>query len=235
VEFALNSDKPSRGSKAGDRLALIFLVLFALPFAGMGMAAAIKGANLAMAGKLKDGLGLLAIGLVFSGFGFGLLVGLVFAAKAKKRTDAIKAAHPDEPWLWRDDWAAGRIPSADKRSVVTAWTFAVFWNLVSSTVFFILPGELRKGNHKVLVALLFPIVGLGLLALAIQQSVRWRKFGQSIYIYYDVHVTNHSGRNLVAASAIKDKREADWLVSEMQQALKLEKRAWSPAIKLAGN
>ena len=54
-------------------------------------------------------------------------------------------------------------------------------------------------------------------------------------VYYDVHVTNHSGRDLVAASAIKDRREADWLVSEMQRALKLEKPAWSPAIKLAGN
>src|SRR5260370_14543504 len=54
-------------------------------------------------------------------------------------------------------------------------------------------------------------------------------------VYYDVHVTNHSGRDLVAASAIKDKREADWLVSQMQHALKLVKPALAPAIKLAAH
>ena len=153
-----------------------------MAFAGTGTAAAIKGARLAMAGQLKGGLGLLAIGLFFCVVGYGLLVGLFFGLKAKKRTDAIKAAHPDEPWVWRDDWAAGRIPSGNKRSAITAWVFALFWNAISSPVFFlIVPGELRKGNHAALIAIIFPIIGLLLLALAIQQSIRWKKFGQSIF------------------------------------------------------
>src|SRR5260370_5147312 len=52
-------------------------------------------------------------------------------------------------------------------------------------------------------------------------------------VYYDVHVTNHSGRDLVAASAIKDKREAQWLRSEMEKPLEFEKRACDPALTRA--
>lgn len=182
MQLTLTSDKSSSNSKGAGVFGFLILAIFFMAFAGMGTAAAIKGARLAVAGQLKGGLGLLAIGLFFCVIGYGLLIALYFGLKAKKRTDAIKAAHPDEPWIWRDDWAAGRIPSGNKRGAIAAWVFALFWNAISSPVcLLIVPGELRKGNHMALIALIFPVIGLFLLALAIRQTIRWKKFGQSIF------------------------------------------------------
>ena len=40
-----------------------------------------------------------------------LLAGVVFGSKRQKRAKALQSAHPDEPWLWREDWTGGRIAS----------------------------------------------------------------------------------------------------------------------------
>jgi hypothetical protein len=110
------------------------------------------------------------------------LGGPFFASKAKKRADAIKAAHPLEPWLWRDQWAGGCIRSSTKAAMVTACVFALFWNLISMTVCAaVIPVELKKGNHKALFALIFPAVGVILLIWAAREIIRWKKFGESIF------------------------------------------------------
>ena len=172
----------SKGSKPGDVFATGFLVLFSLPFAGFGVAALAKGIRSLIAGEVMNGVFLSIFGLIFGGIGFGLLAGLVFASKAKKRTDAIKAAHPGEPWLWKDQWAGGCIRSSTKAAMFAACGFAGFWNLISMTVCAgVIPAELKKGNHKVLFALIFPAIGVGLLVWAAREIVRWKKFGESTF------------------------------------------------------
>ena len=80
-------------------------------------------------------------------------------------------------WQARAAWHDNRIRSNARSTLWFAWGFTIFWNAISSPIPFILPGELAKGNQIALVALLFPLVGLGLLVWAIQQTLAWRRFG----------------------------------------------------------
>ncbi len=94
----------------------------------------------------------------------------------------MKSPDDGQPWLKREDWAKGRIASGSKKSVFFLWLFTVVWNLISAPVVFIgLPAELHKGNHAILIALLFPIVGLTMIFFALNTTLAWRRFGQSIF------------------------------------------------------
>lgn len=63
--------------------------------------------------------------------------------------------------------------------VFLLWFFAAICDAVSIQILAILPGELDKGNHMVLVALLFPLVGVLLTWQAIVATLRWRRFGRT--------------------------------------------------------
>src|SRR4051812_32067402 len=108
----MNLTPSTTGSKLGDKVGMGCLALFALPFAGVGLFTAYKSVESFLQGKIKDGLFFLLFAVVFGGVGFGLLAGVSFGSKFQKRANALKAAHPDEPWRWRADWAEGRIPSS---------------------------------------------------------------------------------------------------------------------------
>lgn len=107
--------------------------------------------------------------VVFGGFG----AGVIWFINRKPRP--VPPGLPE--WQARAEWHDNRIRSSARSTLWFAWGFAVFWNAISSPVLFILPGELAKGNQIALVALLFPLVGLGLLVWAVRQTLAWRRFG----------------------------------------------------------
>ena len=113
--------------------------------------------------------------LVFGGAGLGLIV---FSLRAPAEKDLSAPRYADAPWLANDAWQGGDIRSSSKTSMWVAWGFAAFWNLVSSPViFFIYPEVVEKGNTLALIALLFPLVGMGLFWWAIGRTLEWRRFG----------------------------------------------------------
>jgi hypothetical protein len=100
--------------------------------------------------------------------------------RAEAESAARRAAHPEAPWMWRADWAAGRIEDSNRATMSMAWIFAGFWNLISlPAAFFAVRQALRDQEYGVLFVLLFPAVGLGLLAWAIRSTIRFRRFGVS--------------------------------------------------------
>jgi hypothetical protein len=121
-------------------------------------------------------------GAVFGGVGFGLLAwALISRRKTAARKQAV-AAHPGEPWLWNAEWAAGRITCSGKTLMFFLAGFALFWNLMSAPLLFILPGEIfEKGNTAAWFGMVFPAVGLGLIVAAAWAVLRWRKYGESIF------------------------------------------------------
>ncbi len=120
--------------------------------------------------------------LVFGGIGFGLLAGGAAAYRQERTRAALASAHPDKPWMWKADWAAGQIVSSTKTAMVGSAIFALFWNLVSAPLWIVLPGEIvRKGNHWALLGLVFPAIGLVLVAWALFCLIRWLKYGQSVF------------------------------------------------------
>ncbi len=172
---ARRTDGPSVSAPTGC------LVLFLLPFAGVGIFAVVLTIRAAFAGDLGQAGFLSIFALVFGGVGIGGICGAFAARRKLAETELMRARHPDSPWLWRKDWAAGRIEDAGRTTVWLAWIFAALWNLISLPTGFIGVREaLEKGNTMALLALLFPVTGIGLLVWAIRATLRHRTYGVSV-------------------------------------------------------
>jgi hypothetical protein len=107
------------------------VALFLLPFAGFGMFAAVQAVHMAALGDWKQAAFFGLFALTFGGVGIGGLIALARGRRRLAEVEAAKARHPEEPWLWRPDWAAGRIEDSNRTAARFAWGFAAFWNLVS--------------------------------------------------------------------------------------------------------
>lgn len=167
-------------STASTTFGLGCVVLFLLPFAGVGIFAGWQVLQRAAQGNWREALFFLLFAVVFGGVGFGG-IGLLLAGKRKlKEQEDLKARHPDESWLWQKDWASGRVDDASRMALWASWVFATFWNLVSIPAGYAgVRAALYEGNKAGLVALLFPLVGVGLLVWAIRSTLRFKKYGIS--------------------------------------------------------
>lgn len=157
---------------------MIFLILFATPFAGFGMVAFIKGVSFLTAGDTRNGIPLCLFGLVFSLVGFGLMAGAVIGRKKLKQKAALQARFPDKPWMMRPDWAEGKIKSSAMGQsyvyLIMGVAFAGIGGLVSS---FALPEVWQKHNNAALLVLLFPLIGIVLLVAFINAWRSQQRFG----------------------------------------------------------
>lgn len=116
--------------------------------------------------------------LVFGSVGFGILAFVLLAPSDKlKNSDSVS-----KPWLSRREWASKTIISNAKSGVYFIWIFTFFWNAISFPIAFFAMKDYSSENLKVLVVLLFPLVGLGLIAVGIKQVRAWRFFGKTPFI-----------------------------------------------------
>lgn len=113
--------------------------------------------------------------------GFGIAGAALWGKKQAEAEATLRKAHPDEPWMWKEDWRDGRIRARSKAQLVGVGAFALFWNLISSPVAFLVPGEVSQGNRLALLGLLFPAVGIGLITWWVVLLLRWRKFGHTTF------------------------------------------------------
>jgi len=164
-----------------SKIALLVVCLFALPFAGFGLFAFVSAVGRLWHGPVNgQTLVLLLFSLVFSGIGFGLIVATFYGSRLNGREQRKQAEHPAEPWLWRDDWAQGRVVSKTRADMIGAWVFAVLWNLVSAPVLVFVPQEAARKPLAYL-AFLFPVAGVFLLVRAIRQTLAYREFGRTVF------------------------------------------------------
>ena len=114
--------------KPSSRLGLGCLVLFCLPFCAVGIGSAI-GAILAARQADWHKAGFLSIfALAFGGAGFGVLFAGFSGARTSSDLQARQEQQPDAPWLWRADWAAGRVLDANRGHMLGAWVCAGLGN-----------------------------------------------------------------------------------------------------------
>jgi len=162
-------------------------ILLSLPFVIVGILALIfllhdeVGSGFRM--EKQKAMGLLSAVVVCGG-----LIALIFGISAKKyvlKTARLKSPISEtieKPWLNRQDWADGRITSSSRRVVLLLWIFVIFWNLISAVITLaVLSHTLHSGNHSALIALIFPVVGIVVLIFAVNTTLAWRRFGQSIF------------------------------------------------------
>lgn len=92
-------------------------------------------------------------------------------------SEVQKAAHPDKPWLWRDDWAEGRIKSSHGIQAIMMTVMAVVFAAFSIPLLLQAPEIARKEGAGVwLMAGLFLLGACGMIYWAMLCVARWARF-----------------------------------------------------------
>ncbi len=178
--ITLGSNRVATSSTTSSTLGLGCVALFLLPFAGFGSFAGWQGLQRAAQGNWREALYAMLFAIVFGGVGFGGFALVLLGKRKLQEQEALKARHPAEPWLWQKDWAAGRVDDASRMGMWGSWAFAVLWNLVSIPAGYAgVRAALYEGNKAGMIALLFPLVGIGLLVWAIRTTIRFKDYGTS--------------------------------------------------------
>ena len=84
-------------------------------------------------------------------------------------------------WKKRKGWNSALISSDMKVGIWVIWVFAAAWNAISFPLLYAFVDEWNKGNHAILLGLLFPLVGAFLLYKAITMTIGYRRFGKILY------------------------------------------------------
>lgn len=167
----------TKPSKAG----VVVLSIFGLPFLGMGLFAAYTFLNQPNQ-PLPARIGAAAFASVFAIIGGGIIYGSLRGYSMQKEQARREAANPASPWLWRDDWAAGRVESKNKTSARGWWVLAVLVNMLLLPVSL---GGIFKGLETrepiYLVPTSMGLVGLLVLFGAIRASIRLERFGKTYF------------------------------------------------------
>lgn len=179
-------------SKAGA----VFAFLFGLPFFGFGLffAFAMLSSTPAIH-KSGDPIAGAAFGLVFALIGAGLMFGAIYGYQKLKENEATKAANPNSPWLWRDDWTTSRSLSESRNSIIGWWIGTIMVSMIVAPIMWTaLPPLLRNSDPKALI-----LVGLGLfpailLVGALRATIRRERYGKT---YFEFHALPFSpGKHL---------------------------------------
>ena len=180
MSLTFGSNRVATTSATNTTLGLGCVALFLLPFAGFGSFAGWQGVQRAVQGNWREALYFMLFAVVFGGVGFGGLALVLLGKRKIQEQDNLKARHPTEPWLWQKDWASGRVDDASRLGAWGAWAFALLWNLVSIPAGYAgVRAALYENNKAGIIALLFPLVGTGLLVWAVRMTVRLEKYGTS--------------------------------------------------------
>lgn len=174
-------------SRVSNKPYALICLLFGIPFTGIGILAVLVAGYRYLTGvtDLTQTVLLAIFGLLFCAVGAGPLLFLKSARKKEDQESQAQAAHPDQPWMWREDWAVGHISSSSKFVMAFAWGFAIVWNLISTPLLFVFRNRPGK-DYVILVALLFPAIGILLLIRAIRLSLEFRKYGMSNFVMSSV-------------------------------------------------
>lgn len=161
--------------------AAIFVFLFGLPFAGFGVAALVLGIRKLIEGAYKDGCFITLFGTIFSSVGFLIMFGAIWGRKKQKEQAAIETRFPGQPWMVRSDWAAGKIKATSANPIFfyLLWSFLAL--AISAPIVCQFPKEWQKGNHAVLIALIFPVVAIYLLCYSFFTWRARRRFGDCFF------------------------------------------------------
>ncbi len=163
---------PASSGSSGN----IILGLFGTPFALIGTFVFFASIRDAFRGR-KDA----AVGIIVGGIFMAVGCGIIYAAFAVSRTVRSKTnlqnQFPDEPWRWNKAWANGVIPDDSGSSMAFMWFFALLWNAISFPTFFLALGKGDAGKAIWLV-LLFPLIGMGLLSVALYVTAQRWKYGR---------------------------------------------------------
>ncbi|MCH9650074.1 MAG: DUF3592 domain-containing protein [Deltaproteobacteria bacterium] len=125
-------------------------------------------------------------GLLFGGVGLVTLLALSIAWRKRTGRGYLDKKYL-EPWKWRRTngiWGWKKELSKEEEStqgpngteVAFSGLIALFWNLMSSFVWFVVPQKvLEEGRYLLLLLLIFPLIGLGFVVWVVRLFLSWRR------------------------------------------------------------
>ena len=125
--------------------------------------------------------------LIFGGFFVVIILTVVSSVvrsirKSSNPDSAAPSPRDPKPWLARPEWAAGKIKSAAGAQMkIFAVMALAFCGIGGLFTVLILPRELAKGDFKVLLVLVFPIVGIGFAVATVRAILLRRRFGDCFF------------------------------------------------------
>jgi hypothetical protein len=82
--------------------------------------------------------------------------------------------------MWREDWARGEVRTSARRDANRLTIIAIAWCVVTFPIFFIVPHRaLRSADYFAIPSLLFPLIGVVMIAWAMRIRRRIRLYGES--------------------------------------------------------
>ena len=94
----------------------------------------------------------------------------------------LRTAHPNQPWLWRADWATGEIHYSPRAKTILFLLVAILWNCCTFMVLASLRTNVDPDRTNISPwMMLFPLVGITLLFIAVRALLQWRVYGESTF------------------------------------------------------
>ncbi len=99
----------------------------------------------------------------------------------KREQAAAEERYPNQPWMVRPDWAAGKI----KATTTAPIGFFLLWSFlalaITAPIVYQLLRDLRKGDPAILIALIFPVIAFFLLVYSFRSWRARRRFGDCFF------------------------------------------------------
>jgi hypothetical protein len=162
--------KPSRNNPGG--WVILFGLVFTVPGIAVGFSTVRKIAF--GAGDAKQIVLGFTLALLFVVAGIGLMIWGRVTGRIAARNTARMADHPNEPWLWRDDWAQGYARSEWKPTAGMMIVMGFVFLLFSVPMLMNFPGAGRP--MQAIFVSVFPVTGLLLVGASTMAQLRARKF-----------------------------------------------------------
>ncbi|MGA9805028.1 MAG: hypothetical protein WBQ46_17410 [Terriglobales bacterium] len=163
-----------------ERFVLGFIKFLGTPLCIAAILAATVAFTRARDGRWEPAALAASIALACGGAGFGAIWWVRFHTRAVDPSERLRAANPGAPWMWREDWARGEVRTSARRDANRLTVFAIAWCVATFPILFIAPHRaIRSADYFAIPSLIFPLIGLVMLAWAMRTRRRIRQYGES--------------------------------------------------------
>ena len=176
----LRSPRRAQVKTTPERFVLGFIKFLGTPLAVAALLAAMVAVTRAREGNWERAALAASIAIACAGAGIGAIWWVRLHARGVDPSERLRAANPDTPWMWREDWAAGEVRTSAKRDANRLTIIAIAWCVATFPIFFIAPHRaLRNADYFSLPSLIFPLIGVAMLMWAMRMRRRFREYGES--------------------------------------------------------
>jgi hypothetical protein len=170
-----------------SRFVLSIVKFLGPPLSLAALLAATVAITRAREGRWEQALLAFSIALVCGGAAGGASWWVRFHARAVDPSEQLRAANPDRPWMWREDWASNEVRTSARRDANRLTVIAIAWCVATFPILFIVPHRaLRGADYFAVPSLIFPLIGVVMLVWAMRLRRRVREYGESRFVMASV-------------------------------------------------